>query len=211
MSDGARPVPLTPWGLVNPNASDVQATEMRDRILDAAGERFAAQGISATTMGQVAADAGISRAWLYRNFPSRDAIVRTLLLRESERFAAGLVQGDRPDRPAEQTITAAFIHIVQYLRRHPLLQRILVTDREAVTPFLTTEAGPVLRLAVDATRTYLTRRAALSARDSAIAAETIVRVLISIATTPTAAVDFDDPRALRAYAARVIPPLLARR
>lgn len=45
-----------------------------DRILDAAGELFASQGVVRTNMGDVARAAGCSRATLYRYFENRDAL-----------------------------------------------------------------------------------------------------------------------------------------
>jgi AcrR family transcriptional regulator len=47
--------------------------EIQAAILDAAAKCFAVRGITATSMGAIAREAGISRAWLYRNYASRDA------------------------------------------------------------------------------------------------------------------------------------------
>ena len=45
-----------------------------DKLLDAAGRAFAADGVQASTMARVAAEAGCSRATLYTYFPNRRAL-----------------------------------------------------------------------------------------------------------------------------------------
>jgi hypothetical protein len=61
---------------------------------------------------------------------------------------------------------------------------------------------------VASTTAYLVDRAGLPADAASVASETIVRMLISIVTTPTATNDFDDPTSVEHYAQRVLPPLL---
>jgi AcrR family transcriptional regulator len=48
-----------------------------DRILDAAARRFAEVGVDGTTMSSIAAEAHLSREWLYRHFSWSTAAVMT--------------------------------------------------------------------------------------------------------------------------------------
>jgi AcrR family transcriptional regulator len=57
--------------------------ETRDRVLDAARKVFARKGIAAT-ISEVAAEAGISQGLAYRYFPSKEAILATLIRQMSE-------------------------------------------------------------------------------------------------------------------------------
>ena len=63
--------------------------DRRARILDAAASCFARAGFHRSTMQDVAGEAGMSAANLYRYFPSKDAIV------------AGLAERDRADLAAD--------------------------------------------------------------------------------------------------------------
>jgi len=80
---------------------------LRQRILDAAGPLFYRHGIQAVGTAQVAAAAGCGKNGLYREFPSKDDLVRAYLeefvdarRRSQERDLAGLA-----DDPASALIT----------------------------------------------------------------------------------------------------------
>ena len=57
-----------------------------DRILDAAGELFAAQPAATVGMHEIASAAGCSRATLYRYFENREALYTAYVHRESYRL-----------------------------------------------------------------------------------------------------------------------------
>jgi AcrR family transcriptional regulator len=61
----------------------------RQRILDAARAAFAASGAE-TSMAEVARRAGLGSATLYRNFPTRQALLETLLLDEVDELCAAV-------------------------------------------------------------------------------------------------------------------------
>lgn len=151
-----------------------------DHILDVAATLFARQGIPATTMRQIASTAGLSRAWLYRKYPSGDLIVRAVLLREGARTAAVLIEADDPDTPTVTAVTRTVVHVIYTLRTNPLLRRILDTERELVSAYLTADSG----------------------------AEAIVRLIISVGLLPNALLDFDQRDQVQEFMQRVIPPLL---
>ncbi|MCW2787415.1 MAG: TetR family transcriptional regulator, partial [Marmoricola sp.] len=58
----------------------------RERILDAAEECLRRDGIRRTSALQVAAEAGVSRAWLYRLFPDKATLLSAALIRRDEAF-----------------------------------------------------------------------------------------------------------------------------
>ena len=66
------------------------ARENRERILAAAREAFAEDG--ATSMNQIAQRAGVGAGTLYRNFPTREALVLAVYQDEVERII-GTVPG----------------------------------------------------------------------------------------------------------------------
>jgi AcrR family transcriptional regulator len=70
---------LTLWtGFVNNAAMPRPLTATRERILDAAFGRFASYGFRRTSMADIAAAAGVSRAALYLQFRNKEAIFRAL-------------------------------------------------------------------------------------------------------------------------------------
>ncbi len=66
--------------------------ERREQILAAATEAFARAGFAATSLDDVAAQAGISRAILYRHFDSKTGLYRAVLDRVCARLAAAVGQ-----------------------------------------------------------------------------------------------------------------------
>lgn len=198
-----------PWSPIGGPAMDSPMTE---RILDAALQRFEAQGIAATTMGELAADAGISRAWLYRNFENREAVLRALIARQCRQLAADVARAANYSLPRVERMANAFVHIVRFLRENALLQRVLVADREQTVPYLLEDAAPVLRWGVETLTTMLqVGDDGLPPVHAKHVGETFVRLVFSIAITPSLGADFDNPRELRAYATRIARGLLTTR
>jgi AcrR family transcriptional regulator len=59
----------------------VVVTPVRERLLDAAEERFFQDGIAVTGVDQVAGSAGVANATLYKHFGSKDNLLRAVLSR----------------------------------------------------------------------------------------------------------------------------------
>lgn len=196
----------TPWGSIQIEEPEA---EMAQRILDAAFARFAAQGISATTMSQLAEEAGISRVWLYRFYENRDAVIRGLLGREAHRFLVSLARHFDLSLPLADAVVEAFLFAVETLRGHELLQRVLLDEPEFAAPFLTTNSGPLLRIAGDAMAVLVAPMGAMEIADARLVIETLLRLALSIVVNNDAMVDFDDPAQRRAYAEAIIPRLVA--
>ncbi|SDU25229.1 TetR/AcrR family transcriptional regulator [Jiangella alkaliphila] len=68
--------------------------ERREQIVAAATRAFATEGFAATGLDEIAAEAGISRAILYRHFESKTDLYRAVLDRVCERLGAAV--GERP-------------------------------------------------------------------------------------------------------------------
>ncbi|CAL9330878.1 TetR/AcrR family transcriptional regulator [Streptomyces sp. enrichment culture] len=72
----------------------------RERILAAAARRFYSDGITATGIDTITADAGVAKMSLYNNFSSKAELVRAYLERRHaawrERYAARLSPGQDP-------------------------------------------------------------------------------------------------------------------
>src|SRR5690349_24726587 len=62
-----------------PRNSGARTGGARKRILEAASRRFYVEGIAATGIGAVTADAGVAKMSLYNNFASKSALVTASL------------------------------------------------------------------------------------------------------------------------------------
>jgi AcrR family transcriptional regulator len=199
---------LTPWG---PITMETPAGRTAERILDAALARFSGQGVSATTMSQIAADVGISRVWLYRYFENRDAVMRALLGRETQRLIDEFATIDDPSAPFIDVAVDAFDHVVGSLRANDLIQGVLHNEPQVVAPFVAAGTAPLLRIAVDVVAKALRERVGMTPVEARAVGETLLRLVVSIVATNDVGVDFDDPRQRRAYARRVLPRLIGPR
>lgn len=77
----------------------MRRAERQEQVLRAAARAFARDGFSATSMEDVAAEAGITKLIVYRHFASKEDLYRAALERTSRRlaeeFAAGVASGGR--------------------------------------------------------------------------------------------------------------------
>ena len=65
-------------------------TSSLDRILQAAESRFFRAGFTATTVDEIAADLGMSKATIYRLIPGKDWLIREVMARVRTRIMAGV-------------------------------------------------------------------------------------------------------------------------
>ncbi|MGV1047156.1 MAG: TetR/AcrR family transcriptional regulator [Solirubrobacterales bacterium] len=80
--------------------------EVRQRLLDAAGEAFAALGYDASSIDEIARRAGLTKGAVYSNFESKEALFFALL-GEQVTARIALVEGLRPaEQPAAEGIRA---------------------------------------------------------------------------------------------------------
>lgn len=85
------------------------AAETREHVLDVAHELFYWNGIRATGVDKVAADAGIAPTALYRLFPSKDALVAAYIERAEQRYYEWFDEVTADDgRSAAERIVALF-------------------------------------------------------------------------------------------------------
>ena len=170
-----------------------------DRILDAAAELFAARGVAAVGMNDIAGAAGCSRATLYRYFENREALHTAYVHREARtlnRRLAGLV-GTVAD-PRERLL-AALTQALALVRENPAL-----SSWFARTP-IGAEAAEESDVVQSMTAGFLL---SLDGDDVAAAqrrARWLVRVLTSFLTVPGR--DAEDERTMLA---EFVIPLMSR-
>src|SRR4051812_23714225 len=98
----------TMWTMSQPKVRR-RSEETREHVLDVAYELFYWNGIRATGVDRIAADAGIAPTALYRIFPSKDALVAAYVERLERGYRAWFEAATLDDgRSAADRIDALF-------------------------------------------------------------------------------------------------------
>jgi AcrR family transcriptional regulator len=185
-----------------PRLAELETTPSA-RILDAAERCLRRYGLRRLSMGDVARQAGLSRGSLYRYFADRRALVDAVLERAADRFVAS----SRPSVARRRTLAAQVAEAAVFIRAHlhdELVGLRLPADEETLlATLLTARTRELVERWTDFWRPFLAAAAVRgevrSGLDPRRAGEWIVRILLSIAVMPSAAVDLDDPEAVRAF------------
>ena len=93
-------------------ATLMRRTERRQALLAAAARAFARSGFAATSLDEIATEAGVSRMLIYRHFDSKEQLYRAILdqMRDELARATGA-----PDRLGPSSVQA----LIQVAQSHP--------------------------------------------------------------------------------------------
>jgi AcrR family transcriptional regulator len=112
-----------------------------ERILDAAYQLLLTIGMQRMTMADIARQAGVSRATLYRRWGGVREVIGALMTREwSALTLAAMPAGDAGAIGRTQLVDGV-VRLVRLIRVHPLLRRIIELDPDFLTPYLLTRRG----------------------------------------------------------------------
>ena len=183
-----------------------------ERVLDAALRCIARWGVAKTTLDDVAREAGISRATVYRLFPGgKDGLMDAVAGTEVRRFFAAVAARMAEADTLEDTLVAGMAEAGRRIYGNPALQFLMAHEPEAVLPRLAfAKLDEVLAAAARVAAPHLER---WLDRDTALrAGEWAARLVLSYACTPGEShVDVADEASVRSLVrAFVLPGLLAR-
>lgn len=174
----------------------------RDRLLNATERCLRRSGIRRTTMIEVANEAGVSRAWLYRHFSDKESLVTAALVRTDEAFWAAAHQ-----RVSQvQGISAQVAAAVRFSREQRPGALMLQLQAEEPEAFAATVGTGVAELMPGMARFW--HRYLEQARDRgelrtdlqiARAAEWVMRIVLSLVTVPGDGVDADDGESVHRF------------
>jgi AcrR family transcriptional regulator len=190
---------------------EAQPVTVGDRLIDAAQKMLARKGIRSTTMIEIAEEAGVSRAWLYRHFPDKTALLGAAIVRLNDALWTGSrAELDVLETFGEQLAAGVRIGRGAYDAPGALIMRLRLDEPEEFA--LCTGAG-VSGLVPDLAEFWLPYVEAAVARgeihpghDRIEVAEWVARVLISLGTVPGETVDIDDNAAVLRYLRRYLIP-----
>jgi AcrR family transcriptional regulator len=119
----------------------------KDRLYEAAYACVGRYGLAKTTMEDVAREAGLSRATVYRYFPQgKDQLVREVVAWEAGRFFERLTRAVAHHVELTDLLEEALVFAHEAVEQHQVLQKILETEPERLLPVLTTESGRLVAL-----------------------------------------------------------------
>jgi AcrR family transcriptional regulator len=174
------------WG----DEAPTDTTTARERLIDAAERCIDRFGLAKTTLEDVAAEASVSRATIYRYFGNRDELMLEVLLRELERsFDIELddfVRSASTPDELGQAIVEAAAYLLATIRNNDKLQLLLHQDTTSVAATIAGASKAFFDAIADDLRPYLgPAQAAGLLRadlDLAEAAEWILRAILSLLT-----------------------------
>lgn len=156
------------------------AAAARERILEATYACVARHGITKTTVEDVAREARLSRATVYRHFPGgKDELIAETIRWETGRFFVRLAEAVAGTNDLAHLLEEALLFAHQAIEEHSVLQRVLQTEPEMLLPQLSVDSERVLGWI----RTFL--RPAIDAHglpdgvDPAAAADYLSRMVLS--------------------------------
>ena len=162
-------------------------TDTRTRILDAALAVMSRHGLSRLALEDVAREAGVSRQTVYRHMESRERLITATIVREEEAFLTRMTSAMHPDQALQEALRSAILEALRAAREHPLLDRLMATEPEALLPFLTNGQGPVLSVAKEVVRELLGRWVGhLGEEQLELVSEATTRLIVSYAISPPA-------------------------
>lgn len=161
----------------------------RLRVLEGAYACIARRGMAKTTVDDIAAQSGVSRATIYRLFPGgKDEVLRDTVGREMDRFFLRLGEelGDAADFP--EFLERALPLARQELLEHTVLQKVLETEPERLIALITVQQHRVIGAIAAYFEPLLERdrEAGLVVADVDLApvAEYVARLSLSLISSP---------------------------
>ena len=174
-----------------------ETSPLRERILAATYACVARWGIAKTTVEDVAREASLSRATVYRTFPGgRDELIRDAVAWEVDNFFSRLAESVSSAAGFEEVVELALLHAHRAVREHEVLQKLLVTEADRLVPTITMETGRLLPMIEAFVMPYLERERLRAGVDVAEAAAYVARMVTSHINAP-GRWDLDDPEQVR--------------
>ncbi|AHH16382.1 putative transcriptional regulator, TetR family [Nocardia nova SH22a] len=193
--------------------TETTTTTVGDRLLEATQKLLAAKGIRATTMMEVAEAAGVSRAWLYRHFPDKQALIGAAIVRLTDTWwNDARTELDALGSFADQLTVGVRIGRGAYDDPGALLMRLRTSEPEEFAACAGAGVAALVPALAAFWRPYIDRAAERGeihpAHNLAEVAEWVARVLISLGTIAGDTIDPDDATAVRRHLRSYLLPAL---
>ena len=157
--------------------------EVTAKVVEGALRAIARFGLTKLTVDDVAREAGISRATLYRYFPGRGAVLAAVVVSETERLQQGLDAALADVTTLAEALSAVAGYGARAFAGHQALQHLLATEPGTVLPYLCfSGADTLLGVAAERIAPHLCRfMGPLEARRTG---EWLARIVLSYGLAP---------------------------
>jgi len=167
--------------------------ETRQRIVEAAYACIARRGVAKTTIEDVAREAGMSRATVYRAFPGgRDEVVNATVAWATLDFFGRLYEHIQGAASLEAMMELGIRFAYRAIVEHEVLQRVMQTEPDLLLPILTVESNRIRSGIAEVLAPYLEARGLAPGVDLGDAADFLARMVLSYISAP-GRWDLDDP------------------
>ncbi|MEY2472824.1 MAG: hypothetical protein QOK28_2153 [Actinomycetota bacterium] len=127
-----------------------------ERLLQATFACVARYGIAKTTVEDVAREAGVSRATVYRQFPGgKDQLIGDTIRWETARFFAELALAIEHAPDFETTLEEAIVFARGALKQHAVFQKVLETEPDLLLPRMSVDDSLVRAMVAQFVKTHL--------------------------------------------------------
>lgn len=184
----------------------------RIRIVDGALRCLTRQGLAKTTVDDIAREASLSRATVYRIFPrGKEGILAAVVETEVARLFSSLAVAMGEATDLEDVLVAGMVETARRLREHGALTYLLTYEPGVVLPYLTfAKLDRVLLMAADLAAPFFARW--LEPEQASRAVEWAGRIVLAYLYDNESGTDLADPDDTRALVrAFVLPGILALR
>ena len=178
------------------------------RLIDAALGCVARWGLAKTGLDDVAREARVSRATVYRAFPGgKDALFDTVLRAEVQRFVDEVASNVSDAGDLEDALVAAIATAGRAMRDHRALQYLLVHEPEVVLPrFAFHQLDELLVVVREIGGTLLSPFVAGDRDKAERVAEWVARITLSYTLSPAAGVSTADEASVRGLVKTFVLP-----
>ncbi|MFP5579790.1 MAG: TetR/AcrR family transcriptional regulator [Acidimicrobiia bacterium] len=159
--------------------------EARDRLIDAAEACFSRFGVSKTTLEDIASEAGVSRATVYRYFDGgRDEIILGVVLREASEFLDALQRRVQRESDLSDAIVEGVLYTIGAVRKNEHLALLFAPEAAGHTTSVAGASTALFELTTDFLRPIFERaRREGQLREDVVAedaAEFVLRMILSL-------------------------------
>lgn len=187
--------------------------EANDPILDAAHDEFSIAGIQRTNMDAVAKHAGVSRATLYRRFPTKFSLLEAVGQRAS-RWAGKRVSRMTAGQSPQEAVVTAFLEYSRVLRSVPFFREMLDytlsrhNGGERLLGDLFTKEKFVADFIEYIVETLRNAGATMPDDELRTVAEIQLRLAMSIVISPSRSLDITDDKSLTKFVRSYLSPMV---
>jgi AcrR family transcriptional regulator len=178
-----------------------------DLIVEATLRCVARWGLAKTTLDDVAREAGLSRATVYRIVPGgKENLMALVSAFELNRFFVSLHEAVQGADNLEDTIVTAVVTAAHHLEHHGALKFLIEHEPEQILPrFAFTNLDRILANVRTFASPYL---APWLGEDAGRAAEWVARIVLSYSCAPSSEYDLTDDASARRLVRTFVMPAL---